>query len=117
MRHILEQAVTHAFCIDPVAFWSETRGQPRVALARQVGMYLAHIMFELSLTEVGKLFARDRTTVAHACCIVEDRRDDRMFDRTLDLMESSVRLLRPQAGRQQPSGHGTPLFAPLPASP
>lgn len=116
-RHILEQAVTHAFGIDPLAFWSPNRGHPRVALARQVGMYLAHILLELSLTEVGRLFARDRTTVAHACCVVEDRRDDRTFDRALDLLESAVRLLRPQSGRKPSSAQAGPLLAQSPAAP
>lgn len=116
VRHVLEHAVTHAFGIDPLAFWSPNRGHPRVALARQVGMYLAHIMFELSLTEVGRLFARDRTTVAHACCVVEDRRDDRTFDRTLDLLESAVRLLRPRTGRQFSQGQGGSLLAQSAAS-
>jgi hypothetical protein len=41
----------------------------------------------LSLTDVGQIFARDRTTVAHACAVIEDRRDDPVFDRALELME------------------------------
>ena len=56
-------------------------------------MYLAHVVCELSLTEVGQLFARDRTTVAHACSLIEDRRDDKAFDRALDLLEGVLRLL------------------------
>jgi hypothetical protein len=44
----------------------------------------------LSLTDTGRLFGRDRTTVAHACCVVEDRRDDPAFDRALDLLEWAV---------------------------
>jgi chromosomal replication initiation ATPase DnaA len=95
MRNVLEHAVTRAFAIEREDFWGVTRGQPQVAFARQVGMYLAHVAFGLSLTEVGHLFARDRTTVAHACSIVEDRRDDRCFDRALELLESAVCLLRP----------------------
>jgi hypothetical protein len=45
------------------------------------------------------LFGRDRTTVAHACLIVEDRRDDPVFDRILELLEWAVPVmaLRPRA--------------------
>lgn len=64
-----------------------SRGSPRAALARQVAMYLCHIGLALSFEAVGRLFARDRTTVAHACRVVEDRRDDRWFDRRLALLE------------------------------
>jgi len=70
-----------------------TRGRAKVALARQVAMYLAHVGCGLSLTETGRLFGRDRTTVAHACGVVEDRRDDPLFDRALDLLEWAVPVL------------------------
>ncbi len=69
-----------------------SRGSPRAALARQVAMYLCHIGFSLSFEAVGRLFARDRTTVAHACRVVEDRRDDRWFDRRVAMLERACGL-------------------------
>jgi chromosomal replication initiation ATPase DnaA len=92
LRRVLEQAVAPAFRITAVELWAETRGSPNSAFARQVAMYLAHVGCGLSLTEVGRLFARDRTTVAHACWLIEDRREDHGFDRTLELLEGVVRL-------------------------
>ena len=62
-------------------------------MARKVAMYLAHVACRLSLTDTGKLFNRDRTTVAHACAVIEDRRDDPLFDRALDLLEWAVAAL------------------------
>jgi chromosomal replication initiation ATPase DnaA len=56
-------------------------------------MYLAHVVGGLSLTEVGALFARDRTTVSHACSVVEDRRDDPELDGRLDHLERAVAAL------------------------
>ncbi|CAN5127500.1 helix-turn-helix domain-containing protein [soil metagenome] len=56
------------------------RGSQRVALARQIAMYLAHVGFGLGFEAIGRAFGRDRTTVAHACRIVEDARDDIWFD-------------------------------------
>ena len=56
-------------------------------------MYLAHVVCGLSLTEVGALFARDRTTVAHACEVVEDRRDDPELDVRLEHLERAVASL------------------------
>jgi Bacterial dnaA protein helix-turn-helix len=87
---VIEQAVTRVFGVDQGDLRRVTRGRARVALARQVAMYLAHVACGLSLTETGRLFGRDRTTVAHACCVVEDRRDDPVFDRALDLLEWAV---------------------------
>ncbi len=64
-----------------------TRSKADVALARQVAMYLAHTKFGISFTEVGEQFGRDRSTVSHACRLVEDKRDDDRFDQQLVRME------------------------------
>jgi chromosomal replication initiation ATPase DnaA len=56
-------------------------------------MYLAHVVCGLSLTKVDTLFARDRTTVAHACSVVEDRRDDPDLDGRLEHLEHAVASL------------------------
>lgn len=96
-RTVVEAAVAQVFGVAHDDLFKATRGRARGALARQVAMYLAHVSCRLSLTEVGQLFARDRTTVAHACAVVEDRRDDPVFDRTLELLELVVpRLLFPE---------------------
>jgi chromosomal replication initiation ATPase DnaA len=74
-------------------FRAPTRGSARAAFARQVAMYLAHVGCGVSLTEVGRLFERDRTTVAHACGLIEDKRDDPDFDYRLDHLERAVSCL------------------------
>ena len=93
MRPAVELAVSQVFSVARDDIGMQTRGRAHVALARQVAMYLAHVAYGLSLTDVGRLFARDRTTVAHACALVEDRRDDQAFDRALELLELVVRAL------------------------
>lgn len=85
-RRAIERMVTDVFGLDHAALARRTRGARRVASARQVAMYVAHVNCGLSLTDVGRLFGRDRTTVAHACLSVEMKRDDAMFDRVLDLL-------------------------------
>lgn len=93
---MLEQAVAPAFEVMCDELWMRTRGAPEAAFARQVAMYLAHVESGLNYTEVGRLFARDRTTVAHACILVEGLRDDAGFDRALELLEGAMRLLAPR---------------------
>ena len=68
------------------------------AFARQIAMYLAHVGFGLSMAEVGKAFGRDRTTVVHACHLIEDRRDDVRFDQLLDHLEQAAIALRAASG-------------------
>lgn len=70
-----------------------TRGGRPVATARQLAMYLAHVAFGLSLTRVGTCFGRDRTTVRHACALMEDRRDDLGFECGLNALEAALLAL------------------------
>lgn len=94
-RHILELTVAAAFRIPSFELYARTRRNASVAFARQVAMYLAHVAYGLSLTDSGALFGRDRTTAAHACSVVEDRRDDPAFDVFLDHLEYALlRLAR-----------------------
>ena len=93
LRHIIEHAVAPPFAVAHAALWRPTRGSPAEAFARQVAMYLAHIGLGLNFTAVARLFGRDRRTVAHACALVEDRRDAAALDRVLDLLEGALRLL------------------------
>lgn len=89
-RRVIELAVTQVFDVAEQDLTTFNRGVARAAHARQVAMYLAHVTCNLSLTDVGRMFGRDRTTVAHACARIEDERDDPVFDLTLDLLEWAV---------------------------
>ncbi|MGA7456266.1 MAG: helix-turn-helix domain-containing protein [Methyloceanibacter sp.] len=93
LRQVVDCAVSAVFDVDVRDLKAPTRGSTRAAFARQVAMYLAHVVCGLSLTEVGALFARDRTTAAHACRVVEDRRDDPELDGRLEHLERAVASL------------------------
>ncbi|MFA5958125.1 helix-turn-helix domain-containing protein [Hyphomicrobium sp.] len=92
-RIAIDLAISNVFGVDAVCLWSGTRGVRDIAEARQVAMYLAHVCCRMSLTEVGTMFGRDRTTVAHACLKVEYRRDDPNFDRALDVLSWALPTL------------------------
>jgi chromosomal replication initiation ATPase DnaA len=89
----LETAVAAAFAISPSALRAPTRRSAPTALARQAAMYLAHVAFGLSLTEVGEVFGRDRSTAAHACRLMESRRDDPHMDTLLIRLEHACATL------------------------
>ncbi|GFO80650.1 MAG: hypothetical protein A49_02770 [Methyloceanibacter sp.] len=93
LRQLIDPAVALVFDVAPEELGAATRRSPRAAFARQVAMYLAHVVCGLSMTEVGVLFSRDRTTVAHACEVVEDRRDDPELDRRVEGLECAVTAL------------------------
>ncbi|MEW9806835.1 helix-turn-helix domain-containing protein [Mesorhizobium marinum] len=58
-----------------------------VSRVRQVAMYVAHVILRLNMADIGKAFGRDRTTVLHACQLIEDLRDDEEFDRIITMTE------------------------------
>lgn len=85
-------AVASVFAAPVQELVAPMRSCRRVAFARQVAMYLAHVACGFTMKEVGRLFGRDRTTVAQSCRTVEDRRDDPHLDRSLLILESVLRL-------------------------
>lgn len=58
-----------------------------VSRVRQVAMYVAHVVLRLNMTDIGKAFGRDRTTVVYACHLIEDLREDEDFDRIITMTE------------------------------
>ena len=84
---LMEEAVAAAFAVPADELRAPSRRTAGVAFARQSAMYLAHVAMGLSLSAVGRIFHRHRTTAAHACQLVEQRRDDPAIDRLLDMLE------------------------------
>lgn len=94
MHVFVEAAVATVYGIAPSALRRRSRGVAKVAFARQVAMYVCHVRLGLNLTEVGRAFGRDRTTAAHACRLVEERRDDPEMDRVIGWIEAGVESWR-----------------------
>jgi chromosomal replication initiation ATPase DnaA len=67
-----------------------SRRTPEAAFARHVAMYVTHVAFEMSLSRVAIAFDRDRSTVGHACHVIEDRREDPAFDAWIAALEGAV---------------------------
>ncbi|MBZ9600387.1 helix-turn-helix domain-containing protein [Phyllobacterium chamaecytisi] len=78
---------------------SHSRCERSVARVRQVGMYVAHVTLALTMSEVGRAFGRDRSTVNHACHLVEDMREDLQFDRIIQTIENIIRVAYVESGR------------------
>ena len=90
VAQVIDPVVAAVFDVPLDDLRATTRGAPRAAFARRVATYLTHVVLGLSLTEVGNSFARDRTTVAHACAMIEDMRDDPVLDARLDHLECAI---------------------------
>lgn len=65
------------------------RRRPRCHM-RQIAMYLSHVVLSVPYRTIAIAFSRDRTTVMHACSVVEDRRDDDGYDRFVEQCERCI---------------------------
>ena len=86
----IETLVSTALQVSLADLRCKSRGRAPTAYARQTAMYLAHVHFGLSQSEVGRIFGRDRTTVSHACARVEDSRDNPRSERILCCLEAAL---------------------------
>ncbi|MEM9169954.1 MAG: helix-turn-helix domain-containing protein [Pseudomonadota bacterium] len=85
------EVVARAHSISVAEILSKDRARARVVYARQMAMYLSHVVGQLSLGQVSHEFGRDRTTVGYSCNAIEDRRDGPFFDKEIAGLECELR--------------------------
>jgi chromosomal replication initiation ATPase DnaA len=76
--------------VSPAALLGPDRGKANIAVARQLAMYLMHTHYCRIYSEVGRFFGRDRTTVSHACGLIEEMREDIAFDESVARLEAEL---------------------------
>lgn len=79
----------YAMASDRDLLEGTARRRPRCHV-RQIAMYLSHVVLSVPYRTIARAFGRDRTTVMHACAVVEDRRDDAGYDRFVERCERCV---------------------------
>lgn len=75
------------FCVPSKELRSQDRANACISRIRQVGMYITHVALGLNMKEVAAGFSRDRSTIVHACHLIEDMRDEPDFDRVCVTVE------------------------------
>lgn len=63
------------------------RNATAISRVRQIGMYVCHVAIGMTMQDVAFGFMRDRSTVVHACHLIEDMRDDSEFDTIVSTIE------------------------------
>jgi hypothetical protein len=82
--------VSHQRQVSKLLLLHSSRCGASIAEARQVAMYLTHVVLRRTYAEVGDIFGRDRTTVSHACARIEDLRELPDFDAELARLETAI---------------------------
>lgn len=95
----IKRAVSSYYKISPDALVGRKRTST-IALPRQVAMYLARLLTNLSLTEIGACFGkRDHTTVIHACDKISQMiNTDATFKSQIDYMQNMIKELAEKKG-------------------
>ena len=83
----MQDILAACFSVSGRELRAQGRTRAEICRVRQIGMYVAHVIAGLSMIEVGLGFQRDRSTVAHACHLIEDLRDDPDFERVIVMIE------------------------------
>lgn len=85
---------------------TERRGRAS-ASARALAMYLAHVGLGTPVGQVARAFRRHRSTVAHACRLIEEHREEPGCDRRIATLERRLRHeLRVPLHPVMEAGHG-----------
>ncbi|MGC6476549.1 MAG: helix-turn-helix domain-containing protein [Parvibaculales bacterium] len=90
-----------AYRVPVLAIMGAKKGRQKVSEARQISQYLCHIIFSQTLSNIGIIFKRDRTSVSHACQRVEFLRDEAAHDLAIDYLELGVKSLAGSLGLTQ----------------
>lgn len=69
---------------------TRSRTSSAAARARHITIYLVHVVLGWQMWRVAAAFSRDRSTASHAVQIIEDLREDPVFDARLSAMEACV---------------------------
>lgn len=88
MRCRLAREIASAvLCVSMEEIARPNRSVAETCRARHLAIYLAHVVFQVSLSSIAVHFGRDRTSVAHAVRRIEDRRDDEAFEQLVARLE------------------------------
>ena len=86
--HLTVAATALAFDLPYADVFSRQRLSSSDIFLRQMSMYLLNTVYDFNLSRVARIFERDRTTVRHACQLIEDQRDSPAFDSLLVDLET-----------------------------
>ncbi len=87
LAHLVCAVVSIEFGVQTNQIITLTKGPAHLCFARQVAMYLMHVVYQIRLAAIARAFGRDPSTVSHACRCIEEARDDLALDVKLTALE------------------------------
>ncbi len=84
---LVAATVAMEFGVSSTQVFKKHKGPNYLSFTRQAAMYLMHVVFGFNISRVARAFGRDRSTACHACHVIEDCREDPVFDEKLSRLE------------------------------
>lgn len=88
---IINELICREFGITIANLFKRTHGLAIHARCRNIALYLARTYLGLPLACVGKHYQRGRSTICAACQLIEDLRDDPVFDARIEYFEERIK--------------------------
>lgn len=85
-------AVCLAYGLTDCDIFDKHTRHREATLARQLTMYLLHTTLGYNKSRIGRIFARDPSTVSYACIQIEDLREPGPFEQRVCALEAIVKL-------------------------
>jgi len=85
---LVVSTVAMEFAVPEFVLSSPLKGPSEISYARQIAMYLMRCVYGSTKQRIAEVFERHYTTVSHACRLVEQQRDDPVFDAKLLKLEN-----------------------------
>lgn len=89
----VNQMIASTFDLKSEKLLQNDRGEARLTRARQISMYLMNTSLSMNFVEIAAFYRKDRTTVSHACSVVEGLRDAPDFDDRLLELEKTIEMV------------------------
>ena len=90
LNTFVNQMVATAFELKAEQLLNIQNREARTYRARQISMYLMNTSLSLNFVEIADFYGKDRSTVSHACGVIEELRDIVKFDEQICEFEQTI---------------------------
>lgn len=88
---LVQMAVAEVMGVRLTDMCAGGRGNAKAAFARQLAMYLCHLVYAMRPTHIAIGFGRDRSTASYALRRIEEAREQPDVDRWITWLECTLR--------------------------
>jgi len=90
---LVASVIALEFSVPESGIFCAGKGTSERSYTRHIAMYMMYCVYGTTKTRIAEVFGRHSSTVSHACKVIEDQRDDPVFDGKLIDLENRLNQL------------------------